>query len=107
MNSLNSVLLEGKATNEPKVHLTQTGNTVVSFTISVLRTYKVQEEYKKEVSYFMVEVWGEEAKTAKEKVQYGSWLKITGRLKQDRWIAEDGEHLARVKVMAEHIEYKS
>jgi single-strand DNA-binding protein len=105
MNSLNSVIIEGIATNEPKVHITSTQNCVVSFMISCTRTYKVDEEYKKEISYFMVEAWGDLAKEAQEKVKYGVPVKVMGRLKQDRWDSPDGEHLTRVKIMANNITY--
>jgi single-strand DNA-binding protein len=105
MGSLNSVVIEGIATYEPKVHVTSTQNLVVSFIISCTRTYKVDEEYKKEISYFMVEAWGDIATVAKEKVKYGVPVRVIGRLKQDRWDSAEGEHLTRVKIMASSIDY--
>ena len=104
MNSINSIIIEGIATYEPKVHMTSTQNLVVTFILSHTRTYKVDEEYKKEISYFMVEAWGDVAKEAQEKVKYGVKVKIDGRLKQDRWDS-GGEHLTRVKIMANSITY--
>jgi single-strand DNA-binding protein len=105
MNTINSIHIEGKATNIPKVHVTESNNTVASFIISVVRSYKVQEEYKKEISYFMIECWGEVAEKAIENVKYGVTLVIKGRLKQDRW-EEKGVQISRVKIMAENIDVK-
>ena len=101
MYSLNSVQIEGKATNVCKIHVTSTNNTIATFTISHTRTYKVHDEYKKEISYFLIEAWGEEAMLAKDKIKFGVQVKIEGRLKQDRWTSDSGEHLSRIKIMAD------
>jgi len=32
---------------------------------------------------------------------------VVGRLKQDRWIDPEGKQRARVKIVAEHVEFKA
>lgn len=99
---VNTVTLEGRVVGFPKVHTTTTGNKVTSFTVSFRRSYHVHNEEHYETSYFMVEAWGEEA-TKCESFKRGDYVKVVGRLKQDRWTAQDGQELARVKVMAEYV----
>ena len=33
-------------------------------------------------------------------------MRVVGRLKQDRWVGTDGKHYSKIKVLAEHIEFK-
>ena len=98
----NSVKIEGKVVGFPKVHFTSTNNKVVTFNVSYRRTYRVKEEERFEMSYFLVEAWGAEADYA-EKLVRGDFIKVFGRLKQDRWTSQEGEELARVKIMAEYV----
>lgn len=103
MDSLNSVMVEGKATNTAKLHITSSGNKVATFNIATVRTYKVGEDTRKEISYFLIEAWGKVAEEVNSNVKEDSTVRVVGRLKQDRWRAESGENLARVKIMAESI----
>ena len=36
----------------------------------------------------------------------GRGVRVVGRLKQDRWVGKDGKNYSKVKVVAEHIEFK-
>ena len=98
----NSVTIEGRVVGFPKVHFTSTNNKVVTFTISYRRMYRVRDEDHFEMSYFLVEAWGPEADYSEGLVR-GDFIKVFGRIKQDRWTSSEGEELARVKIMAEHI----
>ena len=33
-------------------------------------------------------------------------MRVVGRLKQDRWMDTDGKQRAKVKIVAEHVEFK-
>lgn len=102
----NSVTIEGKVVGFPKVHFTSTNNKVVTFNLSYRRMYRVRDEDRFEMSYFLIEAWGAEADYA-EKLIRGDFIKVFGRIKQDRWTSQEGEELARVKIMAEHIKVLS
>ncbi len=54
MNNLNSVLIEGTLTKDPKMVIEDNGRTTAEFSISSERNYKKDEEYHKEVSLFGV-----------------------------------------------------
>lgn len=106
MNSLNSVLIEGNLTANPNLSLTPKGTSVYTFSIASNRYYKQDDERKEEVSFFDVETWGRLAETCNEQLKKGRGVRIVGRLKQDRWEDAEGKIRSKVKVVAEHVEFK-
>lgn len=106
MNNLNSILLEGNLVRDPELKQTPTGTSVGNFSIAVNRTYKRNDEVVDEVSFFPIETWGKLAETCNEYLSKGRGVRVVGRLKQDRWTDEEGKPQIRVKVVAEHVEFK-
>lgn len=106
MNSLNSILLEGNLTHEPESRTLPTGSQVCSFAIASNRFYKQNEVLEKETSYFDVEAWARLGQTCAETLHKGRGVRVVGRLKQDRWTDQSGKPHSKVKVVAEHVEFK-
>ena len=106
MNSLNSILVEGNLVGDPVMNKTPKGTSVCTFTVASVRYYKEDTEYKNETSFFDVESWASLAETCGEHLEKGLGVRIVGRLKQDRWQDKDGNPRSRVKVVAEHVEFK-
>lgn len=107
MNNLNSILLEGNLVRDPDSRSTPSGNAVCGFTLASDRTYKnAQDVYEKEVSYFDVEAWSKLGSACAQYLTKGRGVRVVGRLKQDRWTDTDGKPRARVKIVAEHVEFK-
>ena len=104
MNNLNSILLEGNLTKDP---LTKTfdNSMLCTFVIASNRSYKKDDEYHKEVSYFSIESWGKTAENCGKYLTKGSGVRVVGRLKQDRW-EDDGEKMhQKTKIVAEHVDF--
>jgi single-strand DNA-binding protein len=59
----------------------------------------------KEVS-FSSEVWSDLAETCGKNLKKGRGVRVVGRLKQDRWKDQGGKNHERVKIVAEHVEFK-
>lgn len=106
MNSLNSILLEGNLTKNPRLGETSRGTPVLHFSVASNRFYKMGEEWNKEVSYFDVEAWSTLAKRMSEQISKGIGVRVVGRLKQQRWVAEDGTTKSNIIIVAEHIEVR-
>ena len=102
MNALNSIILEGAIVDTSKE------NDVVMATIAVDRSYKNSEgEIVKEVSYFDVKTYRKIAEFLEAHSEKGRGIRVVGRLKQERWTDEEsGKTMAKVIVIAEHIELK-
>ena len=106
MNSLNSILIEGNLTRDPILNETPKGTTVCTFGVASNRFYKQNEELQKEVSFFEVEVWARLAEACAENLKKGRGVRVVGRLKQDRWTDAEGKNHEKVRIVAEHVEFK-
>ncbi len=106
MNNLNSILVEGNLTRDPAFSESPKGKSVCSFTIATNRYYKQEEEYQSEVSYLDVETWAKLADVCRDHLAKGRGVRIVGRVKQDRWMDQEGKNRSRIKIVAEHVEFK-
>ena len=106
MNSLNSILLEGNLTRDPESKTLPSGTQVCSFSVASDRFYKQNEILEKEVSYFDVEAWSRLGQSCVENLKKGRGERVVGRLKQYRWTDNDGKTKSKVKIVAEHVEFK-
>ncbi len=106
MNTLNSILVEGNIVRDPVVKETPKGTKVCTFSLASNRYYKINDGYEQETSFFDVESWGQEAERCMTECIRGRGIRVVGRLKQDRWVGAEGKNYSRVKIVADHIEYK-
>lgn len=106
MNNLNSVLIEGNLVRDPKFHTTLKGSKVCGFSIASNRFYRKGDDLEKEVGFFDVEAWGKIAESCEEKGHKGRGVRVVGRLMQDRWTSTDGKNQSRIKIVAEHLEWR-
>lgn len=106
MNNLNSILLEGNLTRDPELSYTPKGTAVCKFSIAVNRSFKKDDGYEKEVSYFDVSTWTRLAEVCGEYLKKGRGVRVVGRLKQERWIGPDSKPQSRIEIVAEHVEFK-
>ena len=106
MNNLNSILIEGNMVRDPLFRSTTKGHSVCNFSIATNRFYRQDSNLEKEVGFFDVEVWGKLAEICNTQGRKGRGVRVVGRLKQDRWTANDGKNHSRVAIVAEHVEYR-
>ena len=106
MNNLNSLLLEGNLVRDAELHqVGSSGTSVCKFTVATNRSYKKDNGYEKEVSYFDVQTWGKLAEFSANSGKKGRGCRVVGRLKQDRWEGPDGKKNSKVYIVAEHVEW--
>lgn len=106
MNSLNSILLEGNLVKDPVERRTPQDTLICNFTIAVNRTYKKEDDFVKEVSYFDVEAWSTLAESCLKHLCKGRGVRVVGRLKQDRWVDDEEKNRTKIKIVSEHVEFK-
>jgi single-strand DNA-binding protein len=106
MNQLNSILLEGNLTKDPQVKETAKGTSLCTFSVASNRYYRQGDETEREVSFFDVETWSQLAQRCGRTLKKGRGVRVVGRLKQDRWTGTDGKAYAKVKIVADHVEFK-
>lgn len=107
MNSLNSILLEGNLTADPVLTVTKSDKSVVNFSIASNSYWKDADNNQiKETSFFDVTVWNGLADNCKQYLKKGRGVRVIGRLKQDKWVDDEGVKHAKVVIIAEHVEFK-
>jgi len=106
MKNLNSIILEGNCVREPNVTITAKGTAICTFSIATHRTYKLGDTFEKEVSFFDIEAWGKLAERVSHQCKKGRGVRVVGRLKQNRWEGTDGKKNSKIRIVAEHVEFK-
>ena len=53
-----------------------------------------------------METWAKLAEVCAEQLEKGRGVRVVGRLKQDRWQDQEGNPRSKVKIVAEHVEFK-
>ena len=108
MTSLNKVLLVGNLTKDPERRFVPSGQAVANLRMATNRKYKAGSgEWKEEVTYVSIEVWGKSAEACGEYLKKGSPLLVEGRLKLKEWTAQDGQKRSLLEVVSERVQFLS
>ena len=102
----NTVIIEGNLTRDPELKETPKGTQVCNFCVASNRFYTVDDESRKEVSFFDVEAWSALAETCEKNLSKGKGVKVIGKLRQDRWTDGEGAAHSRIKIVADYIDFK-
>ena len=106
MNTINSIVIEGRLVRDPVLKVTPNGTEVCSFSLATNRYYMSNNEKVNVTSFFDVETWAETAKLCSTDGRKGRGVRIVGRLKQDRWKGNDGKNYSRIKVVADNVAFR-
>ena len=103
MASFNKVILLGNLTRDPELRYTPQGSAVCEFALALNSVYTNKQTGQKveEVSYIDLVAWGKTGETIAEYMKKGRQIMVEGRLKQDRWEAQDGKKMSKVRVTVE------
>jgi single-strand DNA-binding protein len=99
-------MIEGNATRDAELKYANSGTAICKLSVAVNRFYKSGDGFEKEVSFFDVDTFGKVAEICAEKCRKGNAVRITGRLKQNRWNASDGTVRSQVIIVADHVEIR-
>ncbi len=108
LGSLNYVVLLGRVTMDPDLRYTPSGAAVLGFRIAVDRVWrdKATDEWKREASFFQVNLWGQSAERLSKTMRKGSAVLVEGQLRSRSWEGKDGEkryvveiHSSRTQVL--------
>ena len=107
MASFNKVILLGNLTRDPELRYTPQGAAVCEFALALNSVYTNKQTGQKveEVSYIDLVAWGKTGETIAEYMKKGRQIMVEGRLKQDRWEAQDGKKMSKVRVTAENVQF--
>lgn len=99
--SINQVILMGRLTRDPEQRTTNTGKSIVSFSIAVDRGGQDDT-----ADFFNVNAWEKLGELVMQYLSKGRRVLVQGRLRQDRWDDKDtGKKQSRIEVTATDVTF--
>ncbi len=105
MASFNKVFLMGNLTRDPELRYTASGAGVASFGLAVNRKYKQGDDWKEEVCFVDITVWGKQGENCTEYLNKGSAVFLEGRLQFRTWETDDGQKRSKLDVVANNVQF--
>lgn len=99
--NLNKVIIGGRLTADPEQKTTQSGLSVVSFSVAVNRKTKQGEEQK--ADFFNVTAWRQTAEFVSRYFHKGSSICIVGSLQNSSWQDQSGQKHYRTDIVADEV----
>lgn len=104
--NLNKVFLLGNLTRDPELRHTAQGTSVANFSIAVNRSYKGSDgDFKKEVSYFNIVVWGKTGENCSKYLAKGRAVLVEGRLANRSYETQDGQKRTITEIVADNVQF--
>ena len=98
---VNSVVLVGRAGQDPETKFFESGKAKCTFSIAVNRwDSRAKEET---TDWFNIEVWDKQAEIAGEWVKKGRLVGVEGRLASSKWKGPDGEENERYFIRCQNV----
>ena len=104
MASFNRILLMGNLTRDPELRFTPNGAAVAGFGLAINRKYKQGDEWKEEVCFIDITVWGKQAENCAEYLSKGRPVFVEGYLKLNSW-ETDGQKRTKHEVVANTVQF--
>ena len=99
--NFNKVIIGGRLTSEPELKTTQSGLSVVSFSVAVNRKVKQGEEQK--ADFFNVTAWRQTADFVARYFHKGSSICIVGSLQNSSWTDQNGQKHSKTDIVADEV----
>ena len=98
-----SVTLIGNLTRDPEITTLASGAMKATFGIACERRWMQSGEWQSETSFFNVVAWRDRAEMARNLLEKGMRVTVTGTLQQRSWENDQGETRSVVEVTADEI----
>lgn len=99
--NLNKVIIGGRLTSDPELKTTQSGLSVVSFSVAVNRKTKQGEDQK--ADFFNVTAWRQTAEFVSRYFHKGSSICIVGVLQNSSWTDQNNQKHYRTDIVADEV----
>ena len=94
----------GNLTRDPELRYTYNGSAVTSFGLAVNRKFKQGDEWKDDVCFVDITVWGKQGENCAEYLSKGRPAFIEGFLKFSTW-ESDGQKRNKLEVVANTVQF--
>ena len=100
---LNKIIIMGRLTHDPEFKTTQSGVSVVSFSIACERDFKNKETNEKETDFINVQAWRNTAEFISKYFSKGRMIVVEGRLQTRKYQDKDGNNRMATEIVADHV----
>ena len=104
MASFIKVMLMGNLTRDPELRFTANGSAVTNFGLAVNRKFKQGDEWKDDVCFVDITVWGKQGENCAEYLSKGRPAFVEGYLKFSTW-ESDGQKRNKLDVVANTVQF--
>jgi single-strand DNA-binding protein len=105
MKQLNLVVIEGNLTRDPDFRPTDKGLPMCRFGLANNYSYKKDEDWVKNTSFFNVVAWSKVAETCGRFLKKGHGVRVHGRLDQKKYTNADGKEVSGIDLIAQSVEF--
>jgi len=103
--SVNQVILMGNLTRDPELRQTPNGQSVVSFSIALNRSYKdASGEWKEATDYVDCVAWAALAERVAQYLSKGRRVLVQGRLQSRSW-EQDGQKRSKLETLVNDVTF--
>lgn len=100
---LNQIVIMGRLTRDPELKTTNSGVSVVSFSLAVDRDFADKESGERGVDFIDVTAWRHTAEFVSRYFTKGRMAVVSGRLQTRNWTDKDGNKRKAVEIVAENV----
>lgn len=102
-NSINKVILVGRAGSDPQLRYMASGAAQASFSLATGRSRKNPAgEWEEETSWHNIVAWRELAERMSTSIQKGDLIYLEGRIEYRQWENNEGQKQNRTEIIADH-----
>ena len=94
----------GNLTRDPELRYTSNGSAVTNFGLAVNRKFKQGDEWKEDVCFVDITVWGKQGENCAEYLSKGRPAFVEGRLQYSTW-ESDGQKKSKLEVVANTVQF--
>ncbi|PIQ96013.1 MAG: single-stranded DNA-binding protein [Nitrospinae bacterium CG11_big_fil_rev_8_21_14_0_20_56_8] len=105
MANFNKVLLMGNLTRDPELRYTASGAAVATFGMAINRRYKQGDEWKEDVCFVDITVWGKQGENCAEYLSKGRPVFVDGYLRFTTWETDNGQKRSKLDVTANTVQF--
>lgn len=108
MRNVNCAVISGNVTRDAELTATRSGTAVLSFSLAVndQRYDKSLDEYVDDPSFIECAMYGKRAESVARFLGKGTFVVVSGKLRQSRWESQDGRKMSKVSVVVDEINFK-
>ena len=101
--NLNKVVLAGRLTADPEIKQTQSGISVINFTLAIGRRFvsRNNEQSEQQTDFITVVAWRQTAEFISKYFRKGSAICITGSIQSRSWQDQQGQRRYATEVVAD------